>query len=59
MTDGTTTPKWYAGTVTPPGLPAAKLCYISNPNNRNQIFIIIEDGSMGVVEIVSKKPEGI
>ena len=47
------------GSLTGPGDKTFDMCYIVDPENVNQLFVIAETGDMGILDIDPKKPAGI
>jgi hypothetical protein len=52
-------PVWYAGKVVYPGNVPYEMCYIVNPLNTLQLYVIDTDGDGGLIERPAPKPEGV
>ena len=54
-------PKWYAGTALYLTIPGQQfdMCFVVNPENPLQVYVMDTDGDGGVIERPFPKPEGV
>ena len=54
-------PRWYAGTASYLTIPGKefKMCYVMNPENPSELYVMDEEGDGGRVDVPGSKPMGI